>query len=102
MQTVNFVNIIALACAIAAAITVGRTALMKQTISTQASLILALQQENEQHKAHKETQDRRIEMLEVVVRANAGMVGTGHLASCVGCGCGNRPAASKSPKNRGP
>lgn len=102
MQAYTFLNIVAMACAIAAAITVGRTALLKQTITSQAGLLKALQDENAQQKDTIEKQDRRIEVLEVIVHANPGMVGTGHLASCVGCGCGNSSASAKAPKNRNP
>jgi hypothetical protein len=102
MQAVNFVNLIALACAIAAAVTVGRRTLLKQTISAQADLITALQNENAQLKDHSNQQDRRIEVLEAIVRANPGLVGSGHLASGVREGRGNRPTHSKSPKNRNP
>lgn len=102
MSAVNFINIIALACAIGAAITVGRTGLLKQTIAAQASLITALKDENAEHENHIKEQDRRIEVLEAIIRANPGLVGSGYLASRQRQGRGNGPAHPKNPKNRNP
>lgn len=102
MQAVNFVNLIAMACAIGAAITVGRTGLLKQTINAQASLIIALKDENAEHEERIAQQDRRIEVLEAIVRANPGLVGAGYMASGQRQGRGNRPTSPKSAKNRNP
>lgn len=95
MRLVDFVDIIALACAIGAAITVGRTGLLKQTIAAQTSLIKTLTEENAQ-------QDRRIGYLEAIINGDPGMVGKGNLASGIRCGCGNCTASPKTPKNRNP
>lgn len=95
MLAKDFVNIIALVCAIAAAVVVGRTSLLKQTISAQESLIKSLTEENEQ-------QDRRIAYLEAIVNGDPGMVGKRNMASGIGYGRGNRAAPSKASKNRHP
>lgn len=102
MQASSFLNVIALACAIGAAITVGRTGLLKQTITTQASLITALKDENAEYKAKIDKQDRRIEVLEAIIHANPGLVGAGYLAARGGGRRGNGAASAKSPKNRNP
>lgn len=86
-------NIVAMVCAIAAAVVVGRTKLLKDTIATQESLIEALQDENEQLK-------RRVSYLEAVIHGDPGMVGKGHLASGQRCGCRDCAASAKNPKNR--
>jgi hypothetical protein len=91
----DFLNIIAMVCAIAAAVVVARTSLLKQTIAAQESLIEALIGEKDQLA-------RRVAYLEAVVNGDPGMVGKGHLASGVGEGRGNRPAHPKNPKNRHP
>jgi len=103
----DLINIVALVCAIAAAVVVGRTTLLKQTIAALEALVASLEKKNkdqaEEIKALKENKDdmeQRVKALEAIIRGNPQMVDQGYLAPCERCGRRNCAAHPKNPKNR--
>ncbi len=102
MQAKNFLDIVAMACALAVAVTVGRNNLKKQTIADLQALCQTLKLKVDELRAEIDQKDKRIEHLEDTVDGYAELVREGYLAGGHRQGGGNRSTSTQNSKNRSP
>lgn len=109
MQTKDALDILVYVCAIAVAITVGRTNIKKQTIADLLALVQTHELTIESLKEDKARQDavirqqnNKIVYLEGVVYGNTQLVQGGSVAGGYRNSSGNSPAHPKTTKNKDP
>jgi hypothetical protein len=109
MSAKDFLEALTFVCSIAAVVVVGRSNIKKQVISDLQALVMSheetiknLMRQNTQLKADSEAKDERICALEETIDGYSELVRTGYLLGGNGPRSGNRPAASKTTKNRTP
>lgn len=102
MDIKDLFDIVAAVCVLATAVNVGRNNIKKRTIDDQKILIVTLTARVKVLEEALEEKDERICTLEETVDGYAEMVRQGYISGLRGTGSGNRPASSKTTKNRTP
>lgn len=102
MHGQNYLDYLAYACALSAAVTVGRANLKKHIIEDLKTLVLAHEKTIVQLKKDNADKDERICALEETVDGYAELVREGHIAGGSGATSRNRATPSKIAKNRTP
>jgi len=100
VHTKDLIDIAAYACALAAAITVGRNNLKKQTIADQAAFITALEKKVLLLERQNEEQGKRISCLEGKLNGDAGLVEGRPVAHGHGTGSGYSAALAPPTSHR--
>ena len=107
MNAKDFLEVLTLACSVAAVVVVGRSNIKKQVMSDLQALVMSheqtiaqLRQENIQLRADSDKKDERICALEETIDGYSELVREGYLTGGSGPRSRNSAASAKATKNR--